>query len=612
MKKIVCALLCPVILIAALASCRENNDNAPGSESMTSAESVSEESTENSEIVDTFESYINPVFSVTGGIFTERQTLTLSLPNGVTGYDIYYTTDGSIPTKRSEKYSEPITLLSREDSTVIRAACFGKESDPAGKVITHSYILKDSVASTLWTVSITAHTSDLDRLTANYNSDIEIPSHTEIITPEGQTVISQDTGLKIFGGSSRALSQKSFKINARNEDKLGSDIYTGKGSFSYPLFEDRIIKSGKDAGMVLQKYDSFILRNGGNDSIQATACDPLKPNLLRDSLSNRFAAQVSESFDYACSQFAAVYVNGEYYGILDMRENMNEDFVKNVYGVDDNDVVVLKSELDTTRECRRHRGTGGGACRYCGSWFYYETDEGQENYIDEWEELCEKAADATDKNYDEIYAEIEAEIDLDNLIEYYAINLYLCNTDWPHNNVKLWKYTGEPIEGIEITDGKWRFMYRDMDFTFGRYNSPYVTSELDTVYSVDTFYRTLGNYLDYEYPDSGETKLYADALGLQGLLDFLLKNDEFREKFYDYCIFISNTENTDALKNLLSRTVEEVKPEISRHLDRWQGTYASSYTIKTWGSCNSEIRRFIANRPSFFRDQLEKAMSFYE
>ena len=112
MKKIVCALLCPVILIAALASCRENNDNAPGSESMTSAESVSEESTENSEVVDTFESYINPVFSVTGGIFTERQTLTLSLPNGVTGYDIYYTTDGSIPTKRSEKYSEPITLPS--------------------------------------------------------------------------------------------------------------------------------------------------------------------------------------------------------------------------------------------------------------------------------------------------------------------------------------------------------------------------------------------------------------------------------------------------------------------------------------------------------------------
>lgn len=620
MKKIICAVLCVSIFICFITSCNKvkgNEEQTSTSENESSSVYDTADKSQNNNETTNDENmienkYVNPVFSIKGGILTKPENLALSMSKENNDYTIRYTTNGEVPSTKSKKYDEEISLFSgRKNSAVIRAAVFDKDGNIVGKVITNSYILKDSEKSTLWTISITADTSDYNRIMRNPTASIEVPSHTEMINPDGETVISQDTGLKIFGGSSRALEQKSFKIIARKTEKLGSDIYMGKGSFSYPLFEERIVRSGKNQDEILNKYDSIILRNGGNDSLQAVACDPERPNLLRDSLSNRFAAQVSETFDYANSQFAAVYVNGEYYGILDMRENMNEDYVKNVYGVNDDDVVVIKSELDTTRACKNHKYNGGGGCRYCGSWFFYETDKENTSFLNEWTALCKRAISATDAKYNSVYSEIESKIDLDSMIEYFAINLYLCNTDWPHNNVKIWKYKGSKIDGIEITDGKWRFMYRDMDFTFARYASPYLTSELNTTADVDTFYRVLGNYQNYPYPDEGETKLYADALYLQGLFNFCLKNNTFRQKFYDYCIKISNDENKNILLSLLSNTEAEISPELTSHLDRWAGTYSASYNTKTWKSANRTVKNFINSRQEYFIQHLNNAMSYY-
>ena len=472
-----------LLIISLLAACSKGNtdniDNSKGEESTKESgqintealdtsitdETTSEKNEDYTYEIPPTEGNINPQFSHQGGIYENSISLEISLPSNAEGYSIRYTTDGSVPTKSSKLYSEPIKLDKNDKSCVIRALCF-KGKLPAGKVITHTYIFDKKVSSSLWTVSITAESDDLDYIMQNYTESLEIPSHTEIITPDGKTVISQDTGLKLFGGSSRSHAQKSFKIIARNTEKLGSDLYIGKGSFSYPLFADRTVKSGNNAGQVLQKYDSFILRNGGNDSLNATAADPLMPTLLRDNISNNFAHKTLSHFDYSLSQYASVYVNGEYYGILDMRENMNEDYVKNVYGVDDEKVVVVKSELDTSRTCGNwHEGD----CRFCGCWFYYETDAEYTSEMNAWIKLCKEAINSTSANYDTTYRKIAAKVDLDSFAEYMALNIYLCNSDWPHNNVKIWRYTGDKIDGIEITDGKWRFMYRDMDFTMGRY-----------------------------------------------------------------------------------------------------------------------------------------------
>lgn len=552
------------------------------------------------------------VFSVKGGVYTSAVTVELSAPEGET---IRYTTDGSVPTKRSNKYNAPITV--DKNALTIRAARFDG-TNMVGDVITHTYVIRESAASTLYTVMISVNERDLNDMIADYAEKIERPAHVEIVAPNGETVISQDAGLRLFGGSSRALQQKSFKLIARKTGYFGEDAaYVGQGTFRYALFPEREVKAGKNAGEILDRYDSFILRNGGNDSLLHTACNPEDATLIRDGLANNFAADVVKAVEYSYSQYAVVYVNGEYYGLLDMRENLNEDFVKRVWGVLDDDVVVIKSELDTGRHCDEHGN--GGACRYCGVWFYYETDDSEiaQNTLNDWlkfcKEICSKV-DASDAEYNAAYKKLEANVDLVGLKEWFALNIYLCNTDWPHNNVKLWKYTGAPVDGIEITDGKWRFMTRDMDMTMGRYSRPELTSDLDSRAEVDSFWRTLGNYIPaYHniYSDSGETKLYPDSLYLQGLFAFCMRNDAFRAEFEAYCRDLISEEKQALLDAHYDALVDQVSPEMDAYIKRWSHVIGSGYKSRDWSRARRSLTEFMKNRPAKFEAYLELCLSMY-
>ena len=551
-------------------------------------------------------------FSVKGGVYTSAVTVELSAPEGET---IRYTTDGSVPTKRSNKYSNPITV--DKDALTIRAARFDG-TNMVGDVITHTYVIRESAASTLYTVMISVNERDLNDMISNYSEKIERPAHVEIVTPGGETVISQDAGLRLFGGSSRSLQQKSFKLIARKTGYFGEDAaYVGQGTFRYALFPEREVKAGKNAGEILDRYDSFILRNGGNDSLLHTACNPEDATLIRDGLANNFAADVVKAMEYSYSQYAVVYVNGEYYGLLDMRENLNEDFVKRVWGVLDDDVVVIKSELDTGRHCDEHGN--GGACRYCGVWFYYETDDTEmaQNTLNDWLKFCKEIVskvNASEAEYNAAYKKLEANVDIKGLKEWFALNLYLCNTDWPHNNVKLWKYTGAPIEGVEITDGKWRFMTRDMDMTMGRYSRPELTSDLDSRATVDSFWRTLGNYIPaYHniYSDSGETKLYPDSLYLQGLFAFCMRNDAFRAEFEAYCRDLISEEKQALLDAHYDALVDQVSPEMDAYIDRWSHVIGSGYKSRDWSRARRSLTEFMKNRPAKFEEYLNLCLSMY-
>ncbi len=546
--------------------------------------------------------------SPAGGLYTSAVSLTLTAPEG---YTIRYTTDGSLPSKRAKKYTKPVTLDPATGAgTTVRAACFDADGHIVGDVTTHTYVKVKSTQSKLFTVMITVDEGDLSEMTDAYAEKVERPAHVEIVRPDGTTVISQDAGLRLFGGSSRSLEQKSFKLIARKDGYFGTDVpYKGKGTFAYPLFEDRRVKAGADAGRVLDRYDSFILRNGGNDSLLHTAQNPTDATLLRDGLINNFAFDHAPHVDVSLSQFAAVYINGEYYGLLDMRENQNEDYVKRVYGVDDNLVVVVKSELDVTRTCRHN--SGHAICRYCGAWFYYETDDtpAAQAELNDWILLCREtiaAYRADDAAYAAAYDKLAARLDLDNFMEYMALGLYFCNTDWPHNNVKLYRYTGATAEGNPVTDGKWRFMTRDMDMGMARYSVPHVTSELDNRANVDTFRWVLANYVD-GYSHDGQ--LYYDALYLQGLFAFCLRNEEFRADFEAYARGLASDETHDELVALWRSARAVVNTGMKVHIERWSDALPAGYMLATWRGATERIKDFLDDRPAHFTDDLARAMT---
>ena len=293
-----------------------------------------------------------PIFSEKGGLYTSRtKTVEITAPEG---YTVRYTTDGSIPTKRSPAYIEAIVIQgTRGEGTVIRAACFDASGKLTGQVITQTYVCVQKTEGLHYTVMLTCDEDDLNAMYRDVHAKVERAAHAEILAPDGSRIISQDVGLRLFGGSSRALQQKSFKIIARKDGYFGENTpYVGLGTFTYPFFPERTVIAGKNAGKVLNKYDGLILRNGGNDSLLATAAYEDRPNMLRDGMANEFIAKFAPNVQMSYAHFAVVYLNGEYYGILELRENQNEDYIKRLYGVLD------KPWLKICKSGKRYRSAG--------------------------------------------------------------------------------------------------------------------------------------------------------------------------------------------------------------------------------------------------------------
>ena len=553
-----------------------------------------------------------PVFSLAEGFLDGERELTLSLPAGapVTAR-IAYTEDCSEPAKGSKSYASPITV-GKEEATVIRAVCLDRSGNLLGPIVTRTYLRAAEGRFGTLVVSLTTEKKNLwgssgiiDHPT-NSGKAWERPCHVEIFTEEGERVVAQDAGIRIFGGSSRVLPQKSFRLVARKDGYYDELKYDGKGSFAYPFFPGRTVAAGENKGELLDKFDRLILRNGGNDSMQATAADPTAMTLTRDAAANAFIAAHSDKVAYQASRFAAVYLNGEYYGILDMKEDIGDDYLENVYGLDKDHIAVIKSELDTTRHCDKH--ANGGSCRFDGVWFYYAVDKGDEGELDGYEAMCRDALAAlggSDEEMDAAYRALSEKLDTESFLEYAALWLYMCNTDWPHNNLRLWRYTGPAVDGNPCTDGRWRFAARDQDFNFGRYEC-LVLPEIDTRAERDNVSFTLGNYRDGAYAYDGN---YPDTLHTQGLLALCLHNDEFRAAFLDYCEELCG--DAEGLKSIMDGYRDQIAGEVPYHLDRWRGTVDGRLTPEVWQKNTEDMKAWADKRPDAFRGHLDFVREYF-
>ncbi len=556
--------------------------------------------------------YVNADFSVPGGFYGEEKELLLSLPeNAPEGTEIRYTTDGNEPNTQSLLYTEGIKVCTDGSSVCVRAACYSADGVLLGRIKTNTYIgCADGRFSTA-VVSIVTDSENLygpNGIITNPTQSgkaWERPCHVEMFKSNGEEMISQDAGLRLFGGSSRTLEQKSFRLVARKTGYYDETKYNGSGSFDYPFFENRKILAGQYAKDTLARYDRLVLRNGGNDSLQHIAQDPNSPTLLRDCSANAFALKYAPAVAAQASCFVTVYLNGQYYGILDMKEDINDDYFANLYGIEDkNAVTVVKSELDTSRKCEQHDDSG--SCRFCGVWFYYEVDNGDVNALSELEELYGMINQATDRTYDRVYKTVSEKIDLENFIQYTALNLFLANNDWPHNNVRLWKYSGTPVEGNPYTDGKWRFTVRDTDFAMGRYSSGNPI-EVYTLADSDSLNLMLGTfYGKYKYKDD-----YGDPLYIKGIMNFCLKNAEFKTAFETYCRSLMTEQAQDDLTDIIKAAQRAVEKEIPYHLNRWEYTVSYGMTAEQWNISCMKMRRWIKPRVESFSEYLSECLSNY-
>ncbi len=544
-----------------------------------------------------------PVFSLPGGILDAPTHLMLTLPaHAPDGAYIVYTTDGTEPTAQGTVYTTAIPLLNDGDGacTVIRAACFGGNGDPLGHIVTATYL--KSEASTLRVVSLVTDPEHLYGTNGIFSDRSETgkagerPVSVEIIEPNGEVLVRQDAAVRLSGAGSRSFDPANLRIIARKPESFADDAYkySGTGKFRARLFAE------SECGM----YDSFLLRCGGNDSLHQATGSFLRMNMLRDAVANNVCAQAESLLGGTVfAQYStpvAVYINGEYYGMLHMKQDFDEHLIESLYGLPEEGVALLKGKKD-------------------GKTMYYKVEAGAQQDLSDWQTLCAFCAEhACAEDYAEAYRQVSEQLDVENFSRYFAVMLYLCNTDWPQNNTMVWRYTPTdtaPPTETAYADGKWRAVIRDMDLCFALHDKASQSSS--TTYSMadtDTFYRITVFYRDGGYHYDASLGLYDDTMGFQGLFDFLMRSEDFRRIFREDCAVLCSDAFADLCRAEIDRFYTLMTPELPQHLTLWQtrGEIHDRYTLQHFLAAKEDMLEFINDRPGYFRLYMEQALAYYE
>ena len=276
-------------------------------------------------------------------------------------------------------------------------------------------------------------TEDARRLDANYKQrgkDWERNASVTMleVTAEGaETVLNQNCGIRVQGNYSRSDYQKGFRLYARKE--------YGEKNFDYAVFGEDYLN---DNGEVMDKFTHLVLRAGGNCAFTTKFNDTYWQSLVGDT-----ACETKQS------RPCVVYLNGEYWGLYVLEEDYSDDFFEDVHGVNKDDVVVYKGDAEAYK-----RG--------------YTLDEGtipegeKESYY--FKELNNFFKSHSDLKSQEDYDEFVKLVDPESVMDYFAVQCWINNKwDWPGKNWSMWK-TINVDESNSYADGRWRFMFYDMEF----------------------------------------------------------------------------------------------------------------------------------------------------
>ncbi|MCK4445443.1 MAG: CotH kinase family protein, partial [Candidatus Marinimicrobia bacterium] len=277
---------------------------------------------------DGYQEYVEePEFSINGGFYSDF--VDISINSLAEGAETYYTLDGSTPTESSYVYTTPIHL---ESTTVLRASCF-KDGYLQSKTITQSYLINTDFSLPVISlvtdsgnffdteIGIYVFGNDADTVNypywgSNFWEDWERPVHVELYEPDGQQGFSIDAGVKIYGSWSRLYPQKSLSVFARGR--------YGYNEINYQIFPD----------LLINEYQAFILRNSGQD---------WGHTFFRDAMMQSLTADATD-VDVQAYRPAMVLLNGEIWGIHNIREKFNEHYIASHHGVDPDNIDMIERD----------------------------------------------------------------------------------------------------------------------------------------------------------------------------------------------------------------------------------------------------------------------------
>ncbi|HOP04428.1 MAG TPA: CotH kinase family protein [Tenuifilaceae bacterium] len=525
-----------------------------------------------------------PVFSHPDGVYESPFSLTISTPDA--GAKVYYTLDGSEPNVNSTLYQSPIVIESREGEpndismiptnyddnpgppyyegwqpplgevfkiNVVRAKVIHPDA-PEAKTYTYSYIV-DSEGSSRYTLpyfSLATHRDNLfdDEIgiyVPGYYDNMfqegiewERPANLSFFETGGKLGFKEDIGIQLNGNTTRSRPRKSIRVCARSE--------YGNSWIKYPLFSNKPV----------EKYKRFILRNSGNDWDWAVFRDGFIQYLAKD-----FSVETQHYFP------SILFINGEYWGIHNVRDKYEENYIESHYGIDEDEMTIMQNNSEYKF------GNYAGVDQY-NSMLSYINSNSMSNSAN--------------------YQNVVSMMDVESFIDYELIHIYSMNTDWPGNNTLYWKYLrdGYDPDAPVGLDGRWRWMILDTDFGFllPFYYVPGIEE--------GAAHNTLAMATEPDGPG------WPNPSWSTFLIRKLLENQEFKHKFINrYCDLLNTTFSYDHVLSVIDSISGILEPEMQEHVNRWR----RPTSMTEWHSNVDVLRDFAAQRPAYQRQHIKQKFS---
>ena len=522
------------------------------------------------------ESQIDEVcFSHPSGVYAEGFDLTLTAPEG---YTIYYSINDTDPRfLGAMTYKTPLHLSDTTDMawgklTSKSAVFLGTAYDPLsatfpGAAVIRAFGVKDSDGTV---TPLTTHTYLIGKLYAEWGLDMvsvsvnaddflgrngiyntlrtdadgghsHIPAYVEFFSPDGQSVHAGWSEIAMNGRGSLGMTQKSFRILLKSTVMDTEEVHENLNTLNYDLYKE--YASTTPDGERVTWYRHILLRNGGGDMSGST--------ISRSHIGDAYIQRLDRILipDVMAYTPVVTFINGEFWGLFNARDRMDPKYFEGKYGIAEEDFALLECPYPLTFGWNVDFTTANG-------------DPKEADYFMSLVNFCMQNDMSKQANYDYI----DKRIDLDGLIDQYCAQIYLCCSDWPSNNIKVWRNTNPDHPTM---DTKWHFTIVDTDHGVGLNSN---------------IYTDLWGVIN-------------DGPVLSRIVGHLLQNKDFRERFrmrYIWCMEVAFA--PERMHSELNTLVDTIRPVMQYQLDRFRCTNGERTSWDKWYSYIEIIHDFADNR----------------
>ena len=316
---------------------------------------------------------------------------------------------------------------------------------------------------------------------------------------EGQLTLIEDGEEKFSIPCGFRLHGNDSRKGSKQNFQLRFRAEYGASKLEYRLFEDRAIDT----------FDSLLLKGGSED---------WHKSIMRDELATQVANGTTHLYTQAMKP-VVLYLGDTYWGIYYLRERYSADYVASHLGVSPESVNMLYST---------------GASVKCGS--------GKDFYA------IKSFVMHNNMRLEENYRYLEEQVDILSLMDWYICRGYMGDKDTA--NIRRFM--------SEEHDGKWRWMYFDLDWAF--------------VHTTDKPTSGLVNGMN------GEPILIRAALESEVGQDVFLKR---------YAELLGTILNEEYFNQVIDRIADAIASEVPRDRARW------GRTVSQWEKAVQALRDYV-------------------